>query len=344
MSRSRTAALPVEEVACVVCGGTTHEIVCPASDVEAQLAYLRRFHRRRLRAGAVNDAALEDRADFTQSYITDIVSCVACGLLFRSPRPTDDAVTRRYARDHYDREFLERAFTAQLPLARAHAARLARWLPARPALRIVEVGSFVGSFLEAGHERGWNMLGVDPGLDVSTFCRQRGLPVYRGVLPHAPFEATSVDAVTIWNTFDQIPDPEPILKAAIKLLRPGGILAIRVPNGACFRWAQRLLRRRAPWNGWLRATLAWNNLLAFPYLYGYSLATLDRLVCRPPLTRVAVNTDVLVPLADDSTARWAALEERTLKAIDRIAGRLEYRLNGSPTIAPWLDVYYRAAG
>jgi hypothetical protein len=153
-----------------------------------------------------------------------------------------------------------------------------------------------------------------------------------------------VDCVAIWNAFDQLPNPEPTLNAARHLLRPGGLLALRVPNGACFAWWMRRLRLLSyPFAGWLRAALAWNNMLAFPYLHGYTVSTLDRLVARRHLERVRVVPDTLCRLADSTTRPWAAAEEAALKWAVRCAARIDaWRSSNNLVIAPWFDAYFRA--
>src|SRR5207253_3094799 len=162
----------------------------------------------------------------------------------------------------------------------------------------------------------------------------------------APIEP-GVDCIAVWNTFDQLPDPNPTLAAAHRLLRPGGLIILRVPNGACFRWSMRALRRcRRPWlrpvAQALLCALTWNNLPAFPYLYGYSVPPLDRLLARYGLFRAGARGDVLCRLADVQTQRWAAWEERCVKACCRLTVRLESLLPAPPfTVAPWLDVTYR---
>jgi SAM-dependent methyltransferase len=335
-------AEPLVRVRCSVCGESRHAVVCPAEEVRSHLGYLRRFHRRRLRPGAPA-AALADRAEFTQDDDTDIVACRTCGLVFRNPRPTDEAVARAYSADTYDRERLEALFIAQLELYRPKARRLSGWL--QPGARVVEVGSFVGGFLAAGRERSWEMLGVDPGEEVAGFCRERGLRVIQGRLTDVTLAEGSVDAVAIWNTLDQLPDPELTLAAACQLVRRGGVLALRVPNGACFRWSSAWIRRLpGPLDGWLRAAMAWNNLLAFPYLHGYTVPTLDRLMLRHGMRRIAVSGDTLARLADAQTKRWAAWEEEVLKLLWRAAARLEgSRRSSRLIVAPWLDAYYRRA-
>jgi SAM-dependent methyltransferase len=338
MSDPEAANLVAEvEVACAVCGRDAQEVVCRESEVRAQLAYLERFHRRRLRPmrkGSA-EAALADRADFTQDYTTDIVRCSACGLVFREARPRASEVAAAYEHDRYGRERLEALFDSQLELFRGKTERLERVLSTRRP-RMVEIGSFVGGFLGAARERGWDAVGVDPGEEVAEFCRERGFAVLQSTAAEAPIGEGEADLVAIWNTFDQIPEPRPTLTAVRRWLRPNGILAVRVPNGECFRRAIAALRRTPPpFRGPLLAAMAWNNLLAFPYLHGHSVATLDRLLAPFDLARVAVDPDTLTRLADERTRLWAAWEERLSKAV--------WRALAKAAIAepPWLDAYYR---
>ena len=210
------------------------------------------------------------------------------------------------------------------------------------------VGSFVGGSLAAGREQGWDILGVDPGKEVADFCRKRGLPVLQGTLQEAPLAPGSVDCVVAWNTFDQMPDPGALLARAQTLLRPDGRLLVRVPNGACFRLGVAGYRKcrhtfLRPFADLLLCAMAWNNLLAFPYLFGYSVPTLDRLMSAYGLTRSAVHADTLVRLADAATLSWAAWEERSIKFACRLLARLEgLRSAASSSCAPWIDVTYRA--
>jgi hypothetical protein len=87
--------------------------------------------------------------------------------------------------------------------------------------------------------------------------------------------------------------------------------------------------------------LAWNNLIGFPYLHGYSVGTLDRLVAAYGFERIAAEPDTLLPLADRDTRRWAAVEERIVKAACRAAWQRQIPGPARFAAAPWLDVYYR---
>lgn len=86
---------------------------------------------------------------------------------------------------------------------------------AEPAdARVLEDGSYTGAFLEAARDAGWRAIGVD----VVTYARSRGLQVVQGQLPELALPRASFDAVFVWNCFDQVPEPRPLLEAAEALL------------------------------------------------------------------------------------------------------------------------------
>jgi SAM-dependent methyltransferase len=209
---------------------------------------------------------------------------------------------------------------------RAQARRLTRQLLRRGSG--LEVGSYVGAFLAAARTSGWKFEGLDVNRSVNAFARARGFTVHDGDLEHFRTDRT-FDAVAIWNTFDQLPGPRAAVRAAARLLRDEGTLAIRVPNGECYaRWRERLDTRAGPVAVWL---LAQNNLLTFPYRFGFSPRSLTRLLREAGYRVDRVVGDVLVPTADEWTRRWAALEERALKPITR--GWM-----------PWFEIYATKSG
>lgn len=332
-------------VRCVICGSARSQTVCSTAEMATQQRALLAFYRRRWREQ--NAATAADRAAFTQDYLTDVVRCRECGLLYRNPRPRTDSITNAYRRDRYDDEYLEQEFHNQRRWARGKLPVLARYLAALPAAsahrpRVLEVGSFVGGLLAEGRDRGWEMFGVDPGDEVTAFCRANSLPVFHGTLEQADLHPGSFDAVVVWNTFDQLPDPHPMLEAAVRALRSGGLLTIRIPNGTCYAWAMGLLPRLPRrLRGLLYRALAWNNLLTFPYLYGYSKETVTALTAAYGFRPVATVPDTLLPVPPGQIKRWAALECRCYQWLWRASWQATTPRRYSS--APWLDLYFERA-
>ncbi len=341
-SRSTTAA-PETHLSCIVCHTLSSELVCSATDLSAQHSYLEHFHGMRLRRvsarGANARSELRDRVEFTQNYATDIRRCVSCGHVFRNEQPGAAQAAAIYARDRYGEARLEALFAAELELFRPRVARLAAMFPSeRTQPFVIEIGSFVGAFLSAAGERGWRAIGIDPGREVGEFCRKKQLTVVEAAADHATIQAGCADAVVIWNTFDQLPNPYPILREARRWLRPDGIFAVRVPNGDCFRRCVRLLESLPSFAGApLRVAMAWNNLLGFPYLNGYSFAPLHRLLSGFGFVPIATHPSVLPRLSDQGSRWWAEYEEQAVKSVWRAV------LRRKPDLAPWFDAYYRCA-
>jgi SAM-dependent methyltransferase len=351
VGKDRAGAVDLERqprvrVGCRVCGSTGYRLICSPQDIAAQQRFLESFYRSHW--SRQDAATATDRIHFTQDYSTAIVSCTDCGLLYRNPRPAEHAVTQAYATERYEDDYLraeldtqQRWASTKIPLVARHLAKG----PRRSPPRILEVGSFVGGFLLEGLKQDWDMVGVDPGHDVAAFCRDRGLPVFEGTLEEARFAPGSFDAVVVWNTFDQLPDPRPLLEQAVVLLRNGGLLVVRVPNGACFEWMLRIRsllpsKLRRP----LDVAMACNNLLTFPYLYGYSARQLERLTEPYGFRLAACVPDEVVFTPPGQLALWALAEERAVKTLFHVIAMLwpddRSRLYRS---APWLDCVFERA-
>ncbi|HEX8850771.1 MAG TPA: hypothetical protein VF761_14670, partial [Gemmatimonadaceae bacterium] len=119
------------------------------------------------------------------------------------------------------------------------------------------------------------------------------------------------------------------------MLSPNGVVAVRVPNGEAYaRW------RDAAEHGAMaplaRAVLAHNNLLTFPYRYGFTLRSLHRLLRDAGLKVVHIEGDTLVPIADEHTKHWARLEERAVKGVLRLLRTLHLT---PASASPWIEVY-----
>lgn len=320
--------LPYEVASCPVCDSRDEEEVASREEIEREMAELWEFHLRRLRPGTPR-RYLTDRVVFSQDPPLRLGRCRGCGTLYRNPRERGRELVSLYAGEELDRDVLRGLFEAQLQSYRTQAERLARVAGAgRTAL---EVGSYVGGFQAAAREIGWEVEGVDVNASAVAFARDAGFQVYEGEIDAVP-EGRTFDAVTIWNCFDQLPRPRETLRAARRLLRRGGMLVVRVPNGGFYLPVRRELTR--PLSGVARAMLAHNNLLGFPYRTGYTLSSLRTLARSEGFDIVRTVGDTLVPIADRWTRGWARWEERVVKrmlGIAAVGGR-----------APWLEVYARA--
>lgn len=323
-------SLAYEPSRCVVCDHTNAEVIAEHDDLQREMEALWEYHQRRLRP-ETPPRHLTDRVAFSEYAPFRLVRCCECGLVYRNPVERVHELTEIYAREAPAPDVLRSLHETQLPALRSQARALRRILGRGGSG--LEVGSYVGAFLAAARDEGLQFEGLDINTNVNAFARTMGFTVHDGELTSFDTDRT-FDAVAIWNTFDQLADPRAAVNAAAKLLRPGGILALRVPSGEFYvALRKRFARGNRVERAAARALLAQNNLLTFPYRHGFTRDALKRLLEEQGFRIENVHGDVLVPIADEWTRPWARVEETLIKR------SLALLANRDPHWAPWLDIF-----
>jgi 2-polyprenyl-3-methyl-5-hydroxy-6-metoxy-1,4-benzoquinol methylase len=323
-----------EAAPCPVCAGRDFEVLLTPRDVGAERRWLRGFYRRRVTGG---EESLKDRTEFTQDMATHIVRCLECGTLLRDPRPNASALRALYARDAYGDAALEALAENERALFEARVSEMRSRLP--DGARLLEIGAFVGAFLRAAGAAGYRATGVDVGEETVAFMQRQGLDVRRGDVRDVDLPERAWDGVFIWNTFDQVADPHALLDRAGTLLKPGGCLVIRTPNGdfetGCRRLMENAGSRRA---ANLRRAQTYNNFITFPYLAGYTPRSLCRLLKGHGFTVESVRGDTLTRLAAEDTLPCAVREEaRVKRAVARFCRHVGSA--GDAMVWPWIETY-----
>jgi 2-polyprenyl-3-methyl-5-hydroxy-6-metoxy-1,4-benzoquinol methylase len=321
-----------ELTSCIVCSSSDAQELVSADDAKDEIEQLWEYHQKRLEPD-IPTSHLMDRVAFSQRAPLRLVRCDDCGLVYRNPVERATEVAEIYEEEGPDASVLRALHDTQRSAYDAQAARLTEIFGRRGTG--IEVGSYVGAFLAAARDAGWQFTGVDVNAETNAFTRSLGFQVDDGTIESLDAERRA-DVVAIWNCLDQLADPASAVRAARTHLASGGMLAVRVPNGACYAAFQPLLR--SPLAGVAREWLAQNNLLGFPYRYGFTPTALTRLVERNGMRVEQVVGDVLVPIADRWTKRWAAVEERIVKRVIGAGARIS---RGDKPLAPWFELYAR---
>ncbi len=191
---------------CLVCRGTAFSTLVSSAQLAQECRIRERFIRQRLARPAAPDE-LKDLTDFFHQEQADILACENCALLLRNEHEPPPAQT--YSEDEYNPSVMERLYPQYLDAFRRKEKPYRALLPS--AARVLEIGSHYGAFLQTAQEWGWRAEGLDIGQDTTRFARSKGLTVHNSELPACRYPAASFDGIFIWNCFEQIADPKPLL-------------------------------------------------------------------------------------------------------------------------------------
>lgn len=169
-----------------------------------------------------------------------LLRCDSCGLLMR-PDSCHDDPTGWYEQDYWQTFSDEQQGPARDNLWTHILNRIERQASGRGLL--VDVGCGGGALLSRCRDRGWNGIGFDlSAAAIRSACAQ-GLDVHRQGWPPCPLPDATVQAVTCVNVLDHLPQPCDALREMWRVLCPGGLLYLRVPNAPLHCILSTLMRR-----------------------------------------------------------------------------------------------------
>ena len=96
--------------------------------------------------------------------------------------------------------------------------------------RLLDVGCSLGYTVEAASALGWDAEGVDVSPDAIASCRKRGLSCRESGAEELPFPDESFDVVTAWHVLEHVADAARALAEWHRVVRPGGLLVLEVPD------------------------------------------------------------------------------------------------------------------
>lgn len=161
----------------------------------------------------------------------EVVECTACGLARTSPQPTASELDRYYP-SGYHAAVKRYRLGLDRSLSLVHRARIRRIerLTGGPG-SVLDVGCGPGRLLDQMRRRGWTTRGTERSPDAARRARDDlGLDVRAEELDEIVAEGASFDAVVFWHVAEHVHDPAEALCDIARLLRPGGVLLVGVPN------------------------------------------------------------------------------------------------------------------
>jgi SAM-dependent methyltransferase len=183
-------------------------------------------------------AKCNDDARLDRDFEFSIVECRGCKHVFVNPRLRQEVNSDIYARYWRSREPSRIA-------PNDYARYVCRQLAAiRPLGDLLDFGCGWGSVLREASRVGWRAVGVEVDARKVEFCREHGMEAVYGDVLDRPFAANSFDAAIAEQVFEHLYSPVDYMTELHRILRPGGVLYVAVPNFGSV--AARL--KRASWD------------------------------------------------------------------------------------------------
>lgn len=172
-----------------------------------------------------------------------VALCCQCGLSQVPHSEQADDLDQLYA-DVVDQSYLNNISAKAKTFAHAYK-RIEPFLPA-PG-RLLEIGSYCGTFLQVANTRGWSVQGIEPSRWAAEYAKATtGLAIINSNLEAAaPAMQADFDVIVSWDVLEHVRNPKHFLEITHSLLRQGGILALSTID--IDSWFARILQRRWPW-------------------------------------------------------------------------------------------------
>lgn len=158
--------------------------------------------------------------------------CTDCSFVFVNPQPNNEQLAEIYT-DRADEELIELYARIATPAVLAEYVSKLEWLETLVPQkgRLLDFACAAGYFFEQAQKRGWDAHGADLGTWPAKAAAARGLKnLHVGRLEDLGFAPASFDVVYAAQVFEHLPDPVQDLKELCRILKPGGLLYIDVPN------------------------------------------------------------------------------------------------------------------
>ena len=182
----------------------------------------------------------------------DVIDCQSCGFRHIDPLFSDEELKKFYDSEFYQNE---------RPDYFRHAEEDKEWwmlryrhyfktLEAKTAgRRLLDIGSGPGYFLEAGRERGWDVLGFEASPAAAHYTKKRGLAVINDYFSAGKAQDLGAfDVVSLLLVLEHLRDPVGLIEEAVNQLVPGGLLLVISPND--FNPLQNVLWKNMGFSPW----------------------------------------------------------------------------------------------
>ena len=166
----------------------------------------------------------------------NIVKCQNCGLCYVNPRVVS-IESDHYFRGPYLANLEDSDGTLKTEIEHIYSGILRHLNSYLNPGRLLDVGCALGHFMARACQHGWNCQGIECSQYAASYGRQRWDLRIRSLcdLRDARLPDNHFDACVMIEVLEHLPQPRVTIAEVYRLLKPGGMLYLTVPNFASFR-------------------------------------------------------------------------------------------------------------
>lgn len=157
-----------------------------------------------------------------------------------NPRPSAGSISAFYPAEYGPFRPVSQSATLLARAARTCFPSRMQVLPKMAPGRLLELGCSSGDFLQRKQSEGWNVEGIEASAYAADMAQARGFNVHQAAVESVDLvpPAGGYDVVAAWMVLEHTHQPLHALSRARAWVRPGGSLALSVPDAgsAEFSW------------------------------------------------------------------------------------------------------------
>jgi 2-polyprenyl-3-methyl-5-hydroxy-6-metoxy-1,4-benzoquinol methylase len=165
-----------------------------------------------------------------------IWQCQQCSLRFTQDVPAESEIGRYYQSDNYishtetDRGLINRLYHTVRKITLQSKRKMIESLASGSGRELLDIGAGTGAFAGYMRHHGWLVTGLEP----DAAARDRARTLHNVTLEPVDslflLPAEKFDVITMWHVLEHVHALHRYLNQLKKLLKPGGVLLIAVPN------------------------------------------------------------------------------------------------------------------
>jgi SAM-dependent methyltransferase len=173
---------------------------------------------------------------FISKEVFELYKCPACDFEFTQDYPEETEIGRYYESDDYishsdtSKGFSNKIYRLARNVMLHKKKGIIKNVTGLDKGSLLDIGSGTGHFAGKMEKAGWMVKGIEINEKARNFSLSRfGLEV-TGPEQISMLEANSFDCITLWHVLEHFHDPFKYSSDIIRLLKPGGLCLIALPN------------------------------------------------------------------------------------------------------------------